>query len=110
MSISVRFLNRFSESRKADTLYRNADDSVRIRIFSREDDESGKLLGYDYDIVFKDKKQEKEALRRLGTNYGVLFSSGDNPAKTRLALKKDLEKVWGVLTPMGSLDNLTKGW
>jgi len=82
-------------TKTADYVYRNQDDSVRIRIWRRE---TGR---WDYDM-FKHVGDEY-SLTSFGAEYGDDF-------RTKTDAKADAERKFGKITSMGAINPITRGW
>lgn len=77
---------------KTDYVYKNKDDSIRIRIYKRDSNE------WDYDIFHKDGKFENFA-----ENAGDAFSH-------KRTARLDAEKEYGKLISLGNIETVTEGW
>ena len=84
-------LIRFLESMD-DYVYKNRDDTVRIRIFKHSN------RSWDYDVFTKDGK-----VTTYSSEAGDLFF-------TKGEAKKDAEQQYGKLVSLGSVKTVTSGW
>ena len=82
----------------ADYVYRNADDTVRYRIFQRHE-ASDNPKPWDFDIF---KKESDDV-------YTYSLEAGEYLSHKRVA-KKHIEDQHESIFPLGSIDTVTQGW
>jgi hypothetical protein len=88
-----------SATKYSDYLYRNAGDTVRVRIFQRGLGDSNDIT-WDADIFFKD-----------GRESITMTVDGAATWDTKKEIKKDLEQTHGHLSSMGQkLSSVVEGW
>lgn len=81
---------------KADYIYKNTDDTKRIRIYRRYCETSE--IQWDFDVFGKDGSYENFA-----SEAGDSFSS-------KKEAKKEAEYQHGKITSIGNVETVTEGW
>ena len=82
-------------SKKADYVYRNSDDTVRVRIYRQEE-----VTGWDFDVVRKDGTADWSHCSLGALGY----------FQTKKEAKQAAEELNGTLTPFNNVQTLMEGW
>jgi hypothetical protein len=80
----------------SDYVYRNADDTVRVRIFQRRSDDAAPW--WDADLFFRDG------------SYATLSDIGGNMWLRKIDVKAQIERQYGPLRSLGGVPTVTHGW
>ena len=82
------------ESKYSDYIYRNKDDTIRVKIFKRQE------KYWDADVFFRNNSEK---------DYTWSPEMADR-IFTKNEMKKEMERLHGKLFPMGSVSSTLEGW
>lgn len=78
---------------KADYVYKNQDDTIRIRIHHQD-------LGWDYDVFHR-----YGDIENYSDEAGDIFKT-----KKDAKIEIEIESTYGIIKSMGSIETVTEGW